>query len=176
MYSVKARVEETPPLETFDVVHDLFGAGKEEVYAARVFRICSDGAEKTVALLDHVLARTEPSFVCEGERLTAVLYDAIVRLDLASGGLLQRQPCGDTGGIFAIYPAPKGYILWAERGVYCYDADLKKRWEFSGEDIMAARDGKESFRLEKDRIVCCDFSGRRYVLSLAGALLEETAL
>lgn len=173
-YAVTTTVETMPPLSQFDIVHELEPEKTKDFYMARVLKIepCG-GPSGTVALTDLLCASYEPHRVLEGDRLTLIFYDCIVRLDLGTGLILERRDCGSWGELGEIHPIPDGYIIWGECDLFRYDLQLNRVWHFMGRDMLVSLKGDRSFWIEDGLIHCRDFLGWQYMLDLDGKLIRD---
>ena len=173
-YLIAVSVETMPSLARFDIVHDPGGIRTDELYLARVFTVNAvDGTSRSVAVLDSLCAGNEPCAVLEGDCLTVILFNRILRIRLSDGALLECVDCPNWGGLNEIHEIPDGYIIWGEGNVFRYDRGLNRIWEFTGRDILVSPDNRKHLWIEDNRIHCRDFLGWHYVLDFEGNLICE---
>lgn len=173
-YTVTAAVEVMPPLEDFDLVLNPSNRDTGDFYMARMLRVAStDGRQRSIALVDLVCAGYEPWAVLEEDLLTVILFDVIVRIDLAAGTMVQVEPCDNMGGLFEIHGIQGGYIIWGEGDIFRYDAALNRVWHFSGLEILVSLKMNRHFWISNSLIHCRDSAGWHYVLDFDGTLVEE---
>lgn len=99
-YTVTTAVEMKPLLTSFDIVYNLNHTNTDAFYMARIFRVTSvDRKLITIAFIDLVCSEYEPHAVLEKDQLTLVLFDFIVRLDLATGSIVSIRDCNNSGGL-----------------------------------------------------------------------------
>lgn len=129
------------------------------------------GSTVRVLTIPEMVCANDPHIaVLEGDKLTMVLFDAIVVIDLEMGMIVRRVECENAGGLWEIHAIPGGYLLHGEGEIFRYDRELNRVWEFRGRDILA---GKHAFWLEGDTVHCRDWAGWHYTLDLNGRLLAE---
>lgn len=173
-YTVTASVETTPQLSLYDIVHNTENIDTADHFMARTFDVLrSDGHSLRIALLDLVLPNDSPYAVLEGNLLTTILFDAILRLDMDTGRIIQYVPCKNLGGLFELHAVRDGYLIRGESELFRCDANLRQIWSFSGRDILVSLHAKKSFRFDNDRIYCRDFMGWQYILDMNGNLIED---
>ena len=174
-FTVTIQVESMPPLELFDIVYNPGETDTGDYYSARLIRIESKGGNRRcIALVDRVTPGYEPCAVLEEDILTVIQYDAIVRIDLNTGAMVQWVECGSMGGLFEFHAVPDGYIIWGEGEVYRYDPALNRVWWRSGRDILVSPTGAKSFWIEGDRIHYRDWEGWHYVVDMDGNAISDT--
>jgi|GEM_PF-4119623 len=172
--TIQCDVLTQPSLEGFDIVHNTEAANTSDYYMARAFQIeCKDVHSLYIALLDRLCSDSDHYAVLEGHTLTVILFEAIVRIDMNTGAILQRAVCENMGGLNEIHPIEDGYILYGESEVFRYDRALHRLWEFSGRDILVSLERSPSFWLEENEIHVRDFLGWHYVLDLNGQIVHE---
>ena len=173
-YTALCEVLTQPSLDGFDIVHNTEATDTTDFYMARTFDIQrKDGHSIKIALLDRLCSGGEHYAVPEGNTLTVILFAAIVRIDLDTGAILQREPCENMGGLNEIHEIPDGDIIWGEGNIFRYDRGLNRRWEFTGRDILVSPDNRKHLWIEDNRIHCRDFLGWHYVLDFEGNLICE---
>ncbi len=173
-YTIHCDVLTQPPLDGFDVVHNTENTDTTDFYMARTFEITrTDGRTLQIALLDLLCSGGEHYAVLDGNTLTIILFDAIVRLDPDTGAILQHVPCENMGGLYELHPIEGGYLIYGESDLFRYDLSLRKGWEFSGRDILVNTEKERSFWIEGSEIHLRDFLGWHYVLDFDGNLLRE---
>jgi len=120
--TIQCDVLTQPSLEGFDIVHNTEAANTSDYYMARAFQIeCKDVHSLYIALLDRLCSDSDHYAVLEGHTLTVILFEAIVRIDMNTGAILQRAVCENMGGLNEIHPIEDGYILYGESEVFRYD-------------------------------------------------------
>ena len=173
-YTVTTSVETKPFLTLFDFVYNLNNTNTDDYYMARVFYVTSgDGNLTSIAFVDLVCAEYEPHAVLEKDQLTFILFDYIVRLDLATGSIVSTRNCDNSGGLLEIYPIEDGYIIHGECDIFRFDYKLNQVWRFTGRDILVSAEKDRHFWIKDQTIHCRDFSGWHYVLNLDGVLIHE---
>lgn len=173
-YSITASAEVKPDLSQFDIVHNPNDTNTDDFYMARIFRVqAADGTVRSIAVVDLLCAQYGPCAVLEGDILSVILFQSIVRIDLSAGALVQVRECDNMGGLHDIHAIDGGYILWGEGDIFRYDHALNRVWQFMGRDILVSLHSDRHFWIEQDRIHCRDFLGWHYVLDLDGKLIRE---
>ena len=173
-YTIAASVETMPSLSQFDIVYNLSNAKTEDFYMARIFRVCSfDGISRSIALVDLLCAEYKPYAVLEDNFLTAILFDSIVRINLATSLVSQYEKCDNMGGLHEIHPMKDGYIIWGEGDIFRYDSALNRIWNFSGRDILVSCNTDKHFWIEDGLIHCRDFLGWHYIIDFDGKLIRD---
>ncbi|MGN8874420.1 hypothetical protein [Pseudoflavonifractor sp. HCP28S3_F10] len=173
-YAVLTSVEEQPFLDQYDIVHNTEKIDTNGYFMTRTFRITRlDGHSLKIALLDLICSNYEPYAALEGNILTTILFDSIVRIDMDTGLIIQYEKCDNIGGLFEIHPIDGGYLIWGEGEIFRYDSHLKQIWSFSGRDILVSLHSKQHFWIDDNQIHCRDFLGWHYILDLDGNLIAD---
>lgn len=173
-YIVSSYVETAPPLDQFDIVHNTEKIDIHDAYMARIMKIDrSDGHSFTVALLDQICSGNTACAILEKGYLTLILFQAILRIDLDTGSILQYVRCKNLGGLFEIHRIHGGYLIWGEGDIFRYDDSLNQIWHFTGRDILVSPHTNKNFWIKDHQIHCCDFSGWQYILDFDGNVLQD---
>ena len=173
-YTVVASVETTPQLSLYDIIHNPENIDTTDFFMARTFEVIpSSGHSLRIALLDRVVTNHSPYALLEGDLLTTILFDAIVRLDLTTGHIVHSVYCDNIGGLFELHTIQGGYLIRGESEIFRYDTDLRQIWSFSGRDIFFSPFTDKSFWITDNRIYCRDFLGWQYILDTDGNLVED---
>ena len=162
----------------FDAVYFQEDAA-QECSKSHVLIIRDSSRERRIALVGSLFIYEEHCAVLEGDVLTILQNNRLVRIDLQTAQVSQIVMIEAFGGNYEIHKLPHGYLVYGECQITFYDEHLTLTWDFSGNDIFASLSEKPAFSLKPDTILLYDFEGTLYELDFNGQLLrteKETAL
>ena len=157
--------------EAYDAVLDPFGCLADELHCVLSADVLSPAGARRIALAGGLYCGDESVAVLEGDVLTVLLNQNVVRLRVPDGELLSARQLALWGCGFAICRAGDGYLVHGELEVAMFDEQLEKLWSFSGRDIFVRPDGTPAFSLRDGVIRLYDFLLNEYCLDLNGRLL-----
>ncbi len=174
-FSIIIGLEHPDKLVGYKIVHNPLGIDLIHNYSmAHTIHIKNhNGITTRIALIDRIGSNSEHCAVLTDDRLTFVLFDVIVQIDIRSGLIIRCVECDNIGGLFEIYLFENCYILYGECSIFRYDLDFNRIWEFSARDILVSKAGSKSFWIENGNIHCVDWLDRHYVLDFDGNVLSE---
>jgi len=112
------------------------------------------------------------SALLEDDKLLVCCSDSLLCLKIPDLDLLWRVK-GDYITCFEIRKLENDYIIHGEMSVSRIDPHGNIVWEFIGADVFVSDGHFSPFEIEKDRILLCDWSGRKYVLDFGGKEITE---
>lgn len=144
----------------------------DELTKILVLRISSSEDSLTLGIIVSYLTQEINCASLEGNILTILANDSILRFNLLTKDLTQfvEVPGFDCG--ISIHRVEDGYILYGEMEIIMITNDLEVKWRYSGRDIFITIDGSCAFELKKDAIYLRDFEGNQYVVSYEGTTIN----
>ena len=173
-YRITITTKYQPRIDGYSIIYQPEYLKLNEFYAARFIEVAPKEEQVfSIAILDIMASSAKPCAVLEGDILTVILFDDILRINLCTKAVLQCAECENTGGLEQIHPIDAGYIIKGECNIFQYDKALKRIWSFSGRDIFATPAGEECFWIDSNEIHCRDWAGWHYVLDMNGNVISE---
>lgn len=159
----------------YDLVYNSRNRDNADLYMTlSIHREDRSGRLLRIALLATLQPHSDYCALLEGEILTVLQFDTILRIGLKDGSIVQCADCDCFGGNLQIHPIPGGYIIYGEMDIAGFDSNLKQLWMFHGRDIFALPTGDRAFWIADKQIHCRDWEGCHYVLDFEGHLISET--
>lgn len=152
----------------YDLVLNPCGFKQRDIYKALSIRIDLFYKTISIVLIGSFYSYVEDCAVLENEVLTILQGEAIVRIDVNTGALLEFKELGDLDINFAIYKVTCGYVIYGEQKISMLDKDLNRQWSFWGRDIFVSISGKKPFELCENSIKLYDFSDNFYEIDFTG--------
>ncbi len=127
----------------------------------------------TVAFVGRNYGCITNSSVLDGDVLTILIDDYIVKFDLILKDIIFKKKIIDFGTGIEMYAFDNGYIINCELAIIKIDNLGNKIWSVSGRDIWVRLNGESSIKIVGDNIELVDFEENKYFINKFGEYISE---
>lgn len=176
--SVELTIDEEYTVQSSDNRHyDLElnpeGFKHSDLYKTLSIHIDLFNREINIALVGDIYYKDSDCAILEENILTILQNDAISRIDVNTGTLIQHKRLENFGCNFGIYKVMDGYLIYGEVYITMLDRNLNKKWAFGGRDIFVSQSNKNSFEIGEHSIKLYDWEDNFYEVDFDGKLIGE---
>ncbi|MDE6724076.1 MAG: hypothetical protein K2J79_00570 [Ruminiclostridium sp.] len=158
----------------YDMIYNLNNYRKSDHYTTTSIKIDLPPKKLSIALVGDYFSSDMDCALLDNEILSVLQNRYITHIRVTDGSVVGQTDLQESASInYAIYKAPKGYILYGEIDIVGLSDDFKRKWEFSGRDIWASVTGKNPFEICEDCIKLYDFCDNYYEIDFDGKVIQE---
>lgn len=171
-YQVEIAVDTTYTVDSADNMNYdyIFNPdGKRHSDISTTFAIKVNSLQKgfSAALIGSLYSYENDCAVLERDALIVLQGHRITEINLKSIQIERNKKLDMFGAGYAVYPCPKGYLIYGELEVIMLNRGLDEIWEFGGRDVFIL------CQIEDDTIHLQDWDNTEYILDMDGNLKSE---